>query len=297
MTTPLILLGCGYIGQNLARAALAEGRPVRCLSRSMGKLAPLAELGAETKYIDVAQPKNLPVVLSGMHGATVVYSIPPGGQMSPGTAMRHSLQAAYGAGANCFIYFSSSGLYGSAPDDETWVDEDTSFAHDDPAMKNIQTDEEVIEQSSFDRMRRVILRLAPVYGPGKGVRERISAGKYKLLDEGEHVTSRIYIDDLVRIVFACEDRAENKAKFLVADDEPTTQLTYASFLCDRLGVPLPPMRSQFEPGAQRIAHRNRKIKNTQLKTALGIELLYPSFREGEAQIEKVLSASASPAPP
>lgn len=283
-TAPLIILGCGFVGGHLARAALAQGRQVRVLSRSMPKLAPLVELGAEAKYIDVGQPKQLPVVLSGMHGATVVYSIPPGGQMSPGAAMRVTLQAAYGAGAKCFIYFSSSGLYGSAPDDDTWVDEETPIAHDDPPMKNIMTDEEVL--SADERMRTVILRLAPVYGGGKGVRKSMLEGKYKILDEGQHVTSRIYIDDVCRIVFACEDRAPARSKFLVADDEPTTQLTYATWLADRLGLPLPPFRSQFEPGKPRVAHRNRKIRNAHLKTTLDLELAFPSFREGEADIEK-----------
>ncbi len=285
MSRPLILLGCGYVGSHLARRALADGRQVRALSRSMGKLAPLAALGAETKYVDVSSPKQLPIVLSGLHGATVVYSIPPAGMMSPGAAMRVSLQAAYGAGAGCFIYFSSSGLYGSAPDDDTWIDEDTPVALDDPPMKNVMTDEETIEASAFDRMRCVILRLAPVYGPGKGVRERIKAGKYKLLDEGEHAISRIYIDDVASVVFAAEERAEHKSKFLVADDEPTTQLAYATWLCERMKVPMPPSRSQFEPGKPRVEHRNRKIKNAKLKAALGIEMKYPSFREGEIAIE------------
>jgi nucleoside-diphosphate-sugar epimerase len=89
-------------------------------------------------------------------------------------------------------------------------------------------------------------------------------------------------------VFACEERAENKSKFLVADDEPTTQLIYATWLAERMGVPLPPMRSQFEPGKARVAHRNRKIKNAKLKQELGIELRYPTFREGEAAIEAEL---------
>lgn len=285
---PLILLGCGYIGSHLARAAIAKGRTVRALSRSMAKLQPLAALGVETKYIDVAVPKQLPVVMSGLHGATVVYSIPPGGQLAPGAPMRSALQAAYGAGATCFIYFSSSGLYGSEPDDETWVDEDTALAIDDPPMKNIATDEEVLAQSTQD-IRRIILRLAPVYGPGRGVRTNIAAGKYKLLDEGEHVTSRIFIDDLVDIVFAAEDRAPDRSTFLVADDEPTTQLAYATWLSERMGVPLPAKRPQIQAGQPRIAHRNRKIRNTRLKEALGISLKYPSFRDGEAQIESVTS--------
>jgi nucleoside-diphosphate-sugar epimerase len=281
---PLIILGCGFVGGHLARAAHAQGRKVRALSRSMAKLAPLAELGIETKYIDVGQPKQLPVVLSGLHGATVVYSIPPAGQMSPGSAMRVSLQAAYGAGAQCFIYFSSCGQYGSAPDDDIWVDEETPIAHDDPPMKNIMTDEEVL--AAEERMRTVILRLAPVYGGGKGVRKSMLEGKYKILDEGQHVTSRIHIEDVCRIVFACEDRAPTRSKFLVGDDEPTTQLIYATWLSERLGLPLPPFRSQFEPGKPRVAHRNRRMLNTHMKTTLELELLYPSFREGEAANEK-----------
>ena len=70
--TPLVILGCGYVGSRLARAALAAGRPVRVCGRSTGKLAPLGALGAEVKYVDAAIPKQLVTVMSGMAGATVV---------------------------------------------------------------------------------------------------------------------------------------------------------------------------------------------------------------------------------
>src|SRR5450432_987431 len=110
--TPLIVVGCGYVGSRLARAGVAAGRTVRALARSTGRLAPLAELGVQVKYLDVQIPKQIPVALSGLPGATVVYSIPPVGALPPGLAIRAALQAAYGAGASCFIYFSSSGLYG-----------------------------------------------------------------------------------------------------------------------------------------------------------------------------------------
>jgi nucleoside-diphosphate-sugar epimerase len=66
VSTPLIILGCGYIGSRLARAALAAGRPVRVCARSTGRLAPLGELGAQVKYVDGAVVKNLIVCLSCM---------------------------------------------------------------------------------------------------------------------------------------------------------------------------------------------------------------------------------------
>ena len=118
-----------------------------------------------------------------------------------------------------------------------------------------------------------------------GVRERLRTGDYRLLDDGSHATSRIYIDDLVAIVQAAEERAPHKSKYLVADDEPTTQLAYATWLCERLKLPLPPSRAMLEPGAPRVAHRNRKIRNAKLKRELAIELKYPSYREGEAAID------------
>ncbi len=285
----MIVLGCGYVGSRIARAALAEGRSVRVCARSTGKLAPLAALGAEIKYLDANVPKQLPVAVSSMAGATIVYSIPPVSNLPPGMAMRAALQAAYGAGAGCFIYFSSSGLYGASPDDEAWVDEETPLAHDDPSMKNVISDEQEIQSCSFDRLRMVTLRLAPVYGPGRGVRNRLTKGDYKLLDDGSHAISRIHVDDVVKVVTACEARAQTKSVYLVADDEPTTQRDYATWLCERMGLPLPPSRSMFEPGATKIAHRNRRVRNTKLKTELGIELMYPTFREGEAAIEKELS--------
>lgn len=288
---PLIILGCGYVGTRLARAALAAGRSVRVCARSTGRLSVLAEAGTQLKYLDAAVPKQLGPALSGLPGATVVYSVPPVTTLPPGQAIRAALQAAYGAGAACFIHFSSAGLYGSLPDDEAWIDEDTPVATDDPPMMNVQSDEREVEVCQFDRLRTVILRLSPVYGPGRGMREQLRKQKYRILDGGQHATSRIHVDDVVNVVFAAEDHAATKSRYLVADDEPTTQGQYAQWLTERMGLPMPPSRQLFEPGAPQTAHRNRRIRNARMKRELAVELRYPSFREGEAAIEAELAAA------
>jgi nucleoside-diphosphate-sugar epimerase len=284
MTTPLVILGCGFLGTRIARAALAEGRPVRACARSTGKLAALAAAGAEVKFVDASVPKQLTSILASSHGATVVYAIPPVSTLPPGVAMRAALQAAYGGGASCFIYFSSTGLYGAAPDDDAWIDEDTPRATDDGPMHNVIADEDEVRGCSFERLRTVILRIAPVYGGGRGVRARMRKGDYRIIDDGQHVTSRIHVDDLVRVVFAAEAHAPRHACYLVADDEPTTQGAYAQWLSTHLGVPMPPSRALHDPGGPR-THRNRKIRNARMKAELGVTLAYPTFREGEAQID------------
>jgi len=279
-----VILGCGYVGSHLARAALAAGRPVRVCRRSTGKLAALGELGAQIKYLDASQPKQLTGALASTHGGTAIYAMSRVGG-PPGHIVRAALQAAYGGGISTFIYLSSSGLYGDGPDDDVWIDEDTPVVHGDQDMAHVISDERELESCTFDRVRIVILRLAPVYGPGRGVRERLKKGDYRLLDDGQHAISRIHIDDVARIVFAAEATAPTKSTYLVADDEPTTQGAYAAWLCERMGLPMPPTRSLYEPGAAKVVFRNRRIRNAKLKRELGIELTYPTFREGEVAIE------------
>lgn len=286
---PLIVLGCGYVGSRLAKAAAAAGRTVRVCARGSGRLAPLAQLGIEVKYLDAAIPKQIPVAVASLHGATVLYSIPPASAGPPGHAVRNAMQAAYGIGAGCFVYLSSSGMYGALPDDETWIDEDTPVVHDDPPMQNVQVDERVISEQPFPQLRTVVLRLAPVYGPGRGVRNRLLKGDYKILDDGQHAISRIHVDDVAGTVFAAEERAPGGSLFLVADDEPTTQGVYATWLSQRLGVDMPPSRPLYDNSGGRVTHRNRKIRNTRLKETLGLTLRYPTFREGEAAIEEELA--------
>jgi nucleoside-diphosphate-sugar epimerase len=286
---PLIILGCGYVGARLARAGLAAGRSVRVAARSTGRLAALGTAGAQVKFLDAGVPKQLGPAVTGLAGATVVYSIPPVASLPPGQGIRAALQAAYGAAAACFVHFSSAGLYGSQPDDEAWIDEDTPVALDDPPMAGVIADEREVEICTFDRLRTVTFRLAPVYGPGRGMRARLRKGEFRVLDDGQHATSRIHVDDVVGVVFAAEDRAARGARYLAADDAPTTQGEYARWLSERMGLPMPPSRALFEPGAPKVAHRNRRIRNTRLKAELGVTLRYPSYREGEAAIEAELA--------
>lgn len=282
---PLIILGCGYLGSRLARAALAAGRPVRVGARSTGKLAALGALGAEVKYVNASQPKTLGPAMHGLPGATVVWAIPPVTDLPPGHAIRGALQAAHGGRCDTFVYFGSTGLYGDRPDDDAWIDEDTPLDQGDPPMQGYHHDETAIAACPFDDLRTVILRLAPVYGPGRGMRAQLGKGKYTMLEDGRHATSRVHVDDIATVVFAAEERAPMRATYLVADDEPTTQRTYAEWLCERMGLPLPGSRELYEANGRRNAHRNRKIRNQRMKDALGVALRYPSFREGEAAIE------------
>jgi nucleoside-diphosphate-sugar epimerase len=228
--------------------------------------------------------------MSGMRGGVVLYSVPPLGASPPGEGPRKALQAAAGAGLAAFVHLSSAGLYGHDPDDEAWIDDDTPVVLDDTAMTGVRNDEEVVRANTTS-VRTAILRLAPVYGPGRGVRARLRKGDYRLLDGGAHAISRIHVEDAVQIILAAGERAASGSTYLCADTEPTTQLAYATWLCERLGLPLPASRALLEPGKPRGAHRNRRIRGDRVLRELGVTLRYPTFRDGEAAIEAAEAAA------
>jgi len=154
-------------------------------------------------------------------------------------------------------------------------------------------DEGAVEGAQLSGLPTVVLRLAAIYGPGRGVRERLKAGTYKLVDEGAHMFSRVHVDDVVGIILAAADRAPNPAVYCVADDRPTTQKEYADWLVARLGVPAPPTVASLAPGMPRRPVRNRAVANARLKRELDYVFRYPTFVEGETAIEAETGASAS----
>jgi uncharacterized cupin superfamily protein/nucleoside-diphosphate-sugar epimerase len=301
--TPLVVFGCGWIGSRVARAALAAGRRVRVAARNVARLEPLRELGAEVVHIDAAKPRTVGPALSGLVRPTIVHALPPIVELAGGGAMVRAAEAANQASARCYIYLSSAGLYGDKPADD-WIDEDTPVAHDDPAMTPYILEESALETAGYSGLHAVTLRLAAVYGPGRGVRARLRKGDYKLIDDGRHWVSRIHVDDLVQIIFAAEKLAPQGATFMVGDDKPTPQREVAEWLCQRLGLPLPPSVPMYAPGAKRGQHRGRRIKNDRMKAALQLELRYPTYVEGELAIEAeergeapAAAAPAEPRPP
>lgn len=290
------ILGCGYVGTRLARALLAEGgHRVRVCARNGARLSPLADAGAEVHAIDAAKSRAFGPALYGLQSPIVVYSIPPLPQLPSGEALRRAAEAAAAVGASRFIYLSSTAVYGETPDGET-VDEQTPVAIGDAEAVTRIAEESAVDMARLAGLSTVVLRLSAIYGPGRGVRERLKAGSYKLLDEGTHYFSRVHVDDIVGIVRAAAERAPSGAVFCVADDRPTTQREYADWLVARLGVAPPPSVPSLAPGAPRRGVRNRKVSNARLKRELDYRFRHPTYVEGEQAIEAEEGGAPAPRP-
>ena len=293
---PYVLLGCGYVGTRLAQSLLADGARVRVCARRAGPLEPLRALGAEVSYLDAARPQMFQSALHGVPEPVVVYSIPGVPTLPAGEAVRRAAVAAQRARARAFIYLGSSSVYGRTEPGSTedWVDEDAAVATSDPEAQMRLSDEMSLQAVGQAGLRTAILRLGAIYGPAlspaqpaRGVRQRLRAGQYKLWDGGRYHFSRIYIDDLVRIIRACAARAPQSALYVVGDDHPCRQAEYGRWLAQHLGLPEPPEADAFGASGPRHALRGRRLRNTRLKQELQLSLQYPTYKEGELQIDAV----------
>jgi nucleoside-diphosphate-sugar epimerase len=285
--TDWVILGCGYIGTRLARALLADGERVVVAGRQRQKLAALEAAGATFRAIDAARPRSFAEAIAGAQHPVVVYSIPPVPGQTGGENLRHAAAAAQRAGATRFLLLGSTAVYGETPDGEV-VDEDTATVSSDPDARPRVIEEIVLESAASAGLPTVVLRLSAVYGPGRGVRERLIAGSYLLLDDGVHVYSRVHVDDVVGIARAAAARAQPGAIYCVGDDRPTTQREYADWLADRIGAARASSAPSFVVGTPRRPIRNRAVSNARVKRELGYVFRYPTYLEGEAAVDDEL---------
>lgn len=293
---PYVLLGCGYVGTRLSQSLLADGARVRVCARRAGPLEPLRLLGAEVGYLDASRPQMFQSAMHGIPAPVVVYSIPGVPTLPAGEAARRAATAAQRLGARAFIYLSSSSVYGRTDPSSTeeWVDEDSAVATSDPEAQMRLADELSVQAVGQAGLHTVVLRLGAIYGPpigpgqpGRGVRQRLRAGQYKLWDGGRYHFSRIFVDDLVRIIRAAADRAPQNSLYVVGDDHPCRQGEYGRWLAQHLGLPEPPTVDAFGAEGPRTALRGRRLRNTRLKKELQLELAYPSYAEGERMIDAI----------
>ena len=283
-TRTWIVLGCGYTGERLARRLRDEGEHVVATARRDDAAAALRTRlgdGIDVRTADVFAPATL----AGWWipaGAIVVDSVPPDLERGPHGA--HVARALADAGGGRIVYLSSTGVYPRG--NGAWVDEDTPTAPEGARGLARVVEEDVYSTAASDAARgleAVSLRIAAIYGRGRGVQERLRAGAYRVPGDGQNFVSRVHVEDLARVVAAAGRVAPLPRRvFVVGDDLPCRAREHADGVAALLGLSPPasvPM-AELSPLAAELGGANRRIRNARLHAELGVTLQFPSWREG-----------------
>jgi nucleoside-diphosphate-sugar epimerase len=179
------------------------------------------------------------------------------------------------------VYVSSTSVY--AQTDGGWVDEMSECS---PVLENGRVCLEAEQSLARSRCgaRAIVLRLAGLYGPGRIPRSAALTAAEPIAALEHGFLNLIHVDDAAGIVVAAA-RIKPPRLYTVSDGNPPQRGDYYAELARLLGAPkprfiAPPAES---PAALR-AESNKRVSNRRLLSDLGIQLRFPSYREGLAAI-------------
>ncbi|MEI8256351.1 MAG: NAD-dependent epimerase/dehydratase family protein, partial [Deltaproteobacteria bacterium] len=201
--SPLVLLGCGFVGRVVALRAIRAGRMVVATVRSTERARQLANDGVDARILAALTPDVVRTLASP--GFDLLVAFPPDG-------VTDAVLAAAPLGAARSVYLSSTGVYGNHRGD---VDEETPAVPDSP-----RTWMRLEAESAWRAGGAVSLRAAAIYGPGRGLPRRIAERAFQIPGTGGNVVSQIHVEDLADLVMAALERAAPGSVYLAADDAP-----------------------------------------------------------------------------
>ncbi len=282
----LFAFGLGFSAQELASRLVSRGWTVAGTARGEPKIGQLRGRGFEvTQFSGDSQSRDLSQMLQGT--THLVHSVPPDASGDPVHAHCRDEIAALGA-LEWIGYLSTVGVYGDQQGN--WIDEET------PPRPNSQRTEARVaaERAWLDFGAEIgvpvhVFRLAGIYGPGRSVFDKLKAGTGRRIDKNGQVFSRVHVEDIAGVLEASIANPCAGAIYNVADDEPAAPGDVVAYAAEMIGV-APPPEIAFEdadlsPMARSFYEGSRRIGNARIKSALGVELRYPTFREGLAALK------------
>ena len=278
-----LLFGYGYLGSRIAAKWRHAGDEVTVVTRSKEKAAELQNEGFKTIVAHVTDPQTLKLLPSA---ETVVYAV---GFARPSS---QSIRAVYEGGVQNvlaalsvdtgrFIYISTTGVYGGA--DGGWIDETTPPAPQRAGGEAALAAAHQLQSHPLGE-KGVILRLAGIYGPGRiPFQDQLQAGDPIGAPTAGYL-NLIHVDDAADCVLAAENLPPSHSApqlFCISDGKPVIRQEFYAEGARQMHVPAPIFKNP-DPNSPRTARAasNKRVCNSRMLVALGIDLDYRSHTEG-----------------
>ncbi len=270
----LFCFGYGYTARHLAGRLRARGFPVRGTVREPeGRGAEGVELFRFSRDHPLAEPAR---ALAGV--THVLVSIPPDEEGDP-VLDRHLADLRALPDLRWVGYLGTTAVYGDRGG--AWVSEDDEPAPRMPrAVRRLEAERAWLASG----LPVHIFRLAGVYGPGRNSLLALLDGTAHRIVKPGQVFSRIHVEDIARVLEASIDRPDPGRIYNVCDDEPAPPQDVVTFAAELLGIEPPPEQpfatAELSPMARSFYADNRRVRNDRIRRELGVELRYPTYREG-----------------
>jgi nucleoside-diphosphate-sugar epimerase len=271
----LVVCGIGYTGSAIAAAARAAGFSVAGTARDPARRQAPEDVSI-VRFEDAG-----PAISAATH---LLITAGPDETGDPVLA-RFAEAVSAAPGLRWIGYLSTTGVYGDR--DGGWVDEDTPPAPAAPRTQRRVDAEQAWGGFATDRPVD-IFRVAGIYGPGRSVLDDVRDGTARRTIKPGHAFGRIHREDIARAVVAAmtQDRGSGVRILNLADDEPAESAIVIEEAARLLGIEPPeaiPFAQAWErmsPMARSFWSEHRRVASAKTRAMLGIDWLYPSYREG-----------------
>jgi len=295
----LLIVGCGDVGQRVARMA-RPGMRVLALTSSPARIPSLRAQG----ITPLAGNLDAPATLRRLAGLAthVVHLAPPPGDghaqwwRDPRTqALLRALRLRTAPAA--LVYGSTSGVYGDCAG--ALVNETAALKASTPRAQRRVDAEALVRHFGRATLgglgqggtRASILRIPGIYAPdreGGTPRARLLKRTPVLAAADDVYTNHIHADDLARACLAALWRGRPQRVYNASDDTRLKMGDYFDLAADLYGLPRPPRVPRSTAQAElplvllSFMSESRQMDNTRLKNELRLRLWYPTVHTGLA---------------
>ncbi len=286
-----LVVGCGYLGERVARRFLARGDRVVGTTRSPARATDLAAVDIEPAIIDVTagDPGWSKLLASSGRPATIVWSVSVDRSASSSyhdvhvgglTKLLDAVHATGGASPR-IVFASSTGVWGD--EQGGTVTESTPATPSREAGRVLLEAEQVLAAHAAGP--GTALRFAGLYGPGRLPRlADLRAGKPIAADPDSWL-NLIHVDDAAAVVVAVAVAPSPKPLYVVSDGHPVLRRDWYSRVAACAGTPAP----TWDVAAPRGRGGDKRVDPSLVMADLRLQLAYP---DALAAISGLLSAAA-----
>ena len=285
----IFIIGCGYVGTQVAQRWGKDNRSVAALARSAASANKLQATDINVVAGDLDDPASLQRL--PINGSILYYFAPPPPSGTQDKRMRNFIAALdHIRPPQQIVYISTTGVYGDSEGE--WVSEESpTRPQADRAKRRLDAETCLREWCEPHRVTLTILRVAGIYGPDKLPIQRLQKGTPTLNEAECGYTNRIHVSDLVDICIAVTEQGEGVEIYNVSDGHPGTMTGYFDAVADTLGLPRPPAismeeaREQLTPAMLSYLTESRRVDSRKLQKKLGIVLKYPDLVSGLRELQ------------
>ncbi len=279
----LVILGCGYSAGRFLDLQGGGFASVAVTARSPDTIAALAARGLDAFPFDGTDISS-PLRDALSRATRLLVSVPAGPGGDPALPLLADVPM---PALEWLGYLSTVGVYGDAGGG--WVDEASPVAASEPrARRRIEAERGWAALADGRGAPSQIFRIAGIYGPGRNALRQVREGSARRIVKPGQVFNRIHVDDIAAAIAAGIARPQLTGPVNLADDEPAPSGDPIAYAASLLGI-APPPEVPFEAAemsemARTFWSSNKRVSNRRLREQFGVELKFPTYREGLAAL-------------